>query len=122
MFFLEIKHEITNEKKKKKSNKPEENRKTKDSKLTVMEVKERGKIRKKYLLPIVGKQIYAANPFKLRKLAEHLLDLSKGDEEQKIAMDFIKLFGNTNDLNAVLDLESEYRHLKFAGLILMIWF
>ncbi|CAH4036517.1 unnamed protein product [Pieris brassicae] len=104
--YEETKHEIVKEKKKKKAIKSED--KSED---TATEATERVKTHKKFLLPTIGRQIYPINASKLRKMAEKMLEMSVRDDEEEFQMDFLKLFGSTNDFNSVLDLEME-QHLE----------
>ncbi|XP_041972670.1 gem-associated protein 5-like isoform X2 [Aricia agestis] len=76
------------------------------------------KVSKKFLLPIISKQLTECNVHSVKKLAKKFLDeeVENGDKETKIEddnidTDFVKMFGSTNDLNEILDLEMD-KHLE----------
>ncbi|CAG4940224.1 unnamed protein product [Colias eurytheme] len=100
--FREVKHENQKDKRKKKDKKIEED-------LTAAIVSENIiKPHKKFLLPTMNSQMYPLTGLKIRKLAEKYLnnpDIAKGQPELETGTDFLKMFGTTNDVNAILDLE-----------------
>nr|XP_034825115.1 gem-associated protein 5-like [Maniola hyperantus] len=89
---------------------------------------------RRFLLPWLRKQMARCNAHSLRKMAEQLLkseesgksnqeinqkvvkseeiETNEVKENEQVYVEFWKVFGNTNDLNEVLDLEM-HRHLKF---------
>ncbi|CAK1551614.1 unnamed protein product [Leptosia nina] len=114
--FEEIKHDYTikekKEKKKKKANKTEEEETSQevDNTATILTQDNIVKGQKKFLLTTIGRQMYPLNAVKLSKLAKQMLrsDILNTDKEDLGCRDdFIKIFGNTNDINAVLDMEME---------------
>ncbi|XP_038213389.1 uncharacterized protein LOC119833454 isoform X2 [Zerene cesonia] len=109
--YQEVKHELLKDKKKKKEKKAED--KSEDISAAIVS-DNNVKSNKKFLLPTINGQMYPLTALKIRKMAEICLnnaDIANGQTELETGSDFIRMFGNTNDVNAVLDLEMK-NHLE----------
>ncbi|XP_026765322.2 gem-associated protein 5-like [Galleria mellonella] len=117
--YIEIKQEVATkrDKKKKEKKEPKDLDEEETDKKVAATNDGKLKVSKKFLLPLLNKQITNCNIQGARKLLNKYLhknsitsDNSQTNGCEDVDTDFIKMFGNINEVNEVLDKELE-RHL-----------